>query len=238
MVSVRWCPPSRLPPGLKENAVTMHYRENKYISCVSGLLIAWLLAAGFFGLHAQAPLGQTAELPLSDLGQKTLHRLILGRGFAANAFGVRPFARPSTITNDDWLGGPGNWNSTNWSTGLAPTSSNNALINNSTPAAVVQLNVSPTINNLTIGSTSVLNFQNGQSLTIDGTTITNSNNTGTGGITLSSTGSNTALIIGSSAVTLTGGGIVTMSSNSHNLIYGLASTYTLTNLNNTIQGSG
>jgi hypothetical protein len=160
MVSARVVVAPFASPHQEENAVTMHYRENKYISFMSRLLIAWLLAAGFVGLYAQTPLDQTAKLPLNDLGEKALRRLILGKGFVVNAFGVQPFARPSTITNDDWLGGAGNWNSTNWSTGaLAPTSSNNAVINNSTPAAGVQLNVSGTINNLTIGSTSVSEFQ-------------------------------------------------------------------------------
>jgi hypothetical protein len=41
-----------------------------------------------------------------------------GKGFVAGAFGVQPFVRPLTITNDDWLGGPGNGNNgTLWSTG-------------------------------------------------------------------------------------------------------------------------
>ncbi len=91
---------------------------------------------------------------------------------------------------------------------------------------------------LTIGSTDVLNFNNANSLTIDGTTITNSNSTGTGGITLGATNSNTNLIIGSSAVTLTGGGTVTLGNNGVNRIFGAVGTDVLTNANNIVQGSG
>ena len=90
---------------------------------------------------------------------------------------------------------------------------------------------------LTIGSTDVLNFNNANSLTIDGTTITNSNSTGTGGITLGATNSNTNLIIGSSAVTLTGGGTVTLGNNGVNRIFGAVGTDVLTNANNIVQGS-
>ena len=102
----------------------------------------------------------------------------------------------------------------------------------------MQLNVTATIDNLTIGSTDVLNFNNANSLTIDGTTITNSNSTGTGGITLGATNSNTNLIIGSSAVTLTGGGTVTLGNNGANRISGAVGTDVLTNANNIVQGSG
>ena len=183
-----------------------------------------------------APLEQTAKQLSGDLGQKALRRLILGKGFAVHTFLVQPFARPLTITPDNWLGGSGNWNTvTSWSTGAMPNSNNDAFIN--TAASVVQLNVSDTINNLTIGSTNVLNLTNSHSLTIDGTTITNSNNTGAGGITLSSTGSSTELIIGSSAVTLMGGGTLTMSNGGNNVIKGAATADTLTN-QETIQGSG
>ena len=59
----------------------------------------------------------------------------------------------------------------------------------------------------------------------------------TGTIALNSVGNYTALIIGSSNVTLSGGGTVTMSSNGQNYIYGSAAANTLTN-QGTIQGSG
>ena len=117
-----------------------------------------------------------------------------------------------------------------------PNSGNDAIIN--TASSVVTLNVAGAVNNLTLGSTDVLSVNNNISLTVGGTTITNSNHTGTGGITLNSVGNFTDLIIGGAAVTLTGGGIVTLGNNGANRIYGSLGTNVLTNANNTIQGSG
>ncbi len=154
---------------------------------------------------------------------------------AAGVQDFSPWMTPELSTPDNWLGGPGNWNNVAlWSTGAMPNSGNDVSINNSTPAAVVSLNVSDTINNLSIGSTSVLSFNGSTSLTVGGTAITNSNSTGTGGITLN----NSSLIIGSSAVSLSGGGTVTLSNSSGNLIYGSAGANVLTNVDNTIQGAG
>src|SRR5579862_4176835 len=167
-------------------------------------------------------------------------RMAVPRLSAARSLGFRPFVRPSAITNDTWQGnGPGNWSTAaSWSLGTSPGASNNAIINNSSPASVVQYDVSSdTINNLTIGSTSALNINNGNVLTIDGTTITNSDKTGTGGLTLGSTTTYTELVIGGN-VTLTGGGTVTLSNSQYNLIYGAAGTDVLTNANNLIQGAG
>ncbi len=174
----------------------------------------------------------------TDLGQKALLRLMSGRRFGVHALGAQPLARPmtTTITNDDWQGGAGNWNTAaSWSTGTVPNSTNNAVLSTSTPAAVVQLNVNAIINNLTICATCVLNFNNNQSLTIDGTSISNA-----GTLALNSTGNFTELIVGSSNVTLSGGGTLTMSNNANanNYIFGSAGANTLTNTNNTIQGSG
>ncbi len=46
------------------------------------------------------------------------------------------------------------------------------------------------------------------------------------------------LLIGSSSLTLTGGGTVSMGNSANNYIFGSPNTGTLTNKNNTIQGSG
>ena len=59
-----------------------------------------------------------------------------------------------------------------------------------------------------------------------------------GTIQQNSVGNNTDLILGGANVTLTGGGTVTMGNNTNNRIYGAAGTDVLTNVNNTIQGSG
>src|ERR1039457_6316500 len=233
--SVRALALASRPPTEESATVTIHNRDNKCISYVNRLLFAWLIAgAGLAGLYAPAPLGHAAKQPVSELGQKAIRRMISGNGFVVHAFGFKPFARP-LFTNDNWQGGSGTWSPGNWSAGL-PTSSNDVFI--TTSASTVQLNVTATIDNLTIGSTDVLNFNNANSLTIDGTTITNSNSTGTGGITLGATNSNTNLIIGSSAVTLTGGGTVTLGNNGANRIFGAVGTDVLTNANNIVQGSG
>ncbi len=167
-------------------------------------------------------------------------RMAVPRLSATRSLGFRPFVRPLAITNDTWQGnGPGNWSAAaSWSLGTSPGAGNNAIINNSSPASVVQYDVSSdTINNLTIGSTSALNINNGNILTIDGTTITNSDKTGTGGLTLGSTTTYAELVIGGN-VTLTGGGTVTLSNSPYNLVYGAAGTDVLTNANNLIQGAG
>ena len=216
-------------PG-KRMTMIVHRRSAPHTAFVGRPLFACLFViASLSGLYAQAPPERADIEPVSDLGQKALSRLILGKGFAQRTLGFQPFVRP-LITADDWLGGSGNWNSTNWSTGSAPTSTNNAVI--TTSSSVVQLNVSDTINNLTIGGTSKLNFADSTSLTVGGTTISNA-----GTIALNSVGDVTALIIGASNVTLSGGGTVTMSSNGQNYIYGSAAANTLTN-QGTIQGSG
>src|ERR1035438_4104111 len=237
--SVRVPPLSLRLPILRRNAtVTMNRRDNKGISCVCGLLFACLIACtGLAGLFAQAPLERAAKQPVSDLGQKAIRRMISGKSLVVHALGFQPFARPLIITDDSWTGGTGNWNATTWSLGSMPGINNNAVITNS--GGLVTLNVSDTIGgNLTIGSANILNFFNNTALTIDGTTITNSNHTGSGGITMSSVGNSTLLVIGSSAVSLTGGGIVTLSNNANNIIEGGVAADVLTNVNNTIQGSG
>src|SRR5580658_6075811 len=162
------------------------------------------------------------------------------KGFTARSFGAQPLARPLT-TADNWLGGPGNWSNVGlWSTGAIPVASNDVFINNSSPVSEVQLDVSATIDNLTVGSTSSLDFANGVSLTVGasgGNTISNA-----GTISLNSSGGGAYLIIGSANVTLSGGGagtpsMLTMSNSSSNIIEGAVSTDTLTN-QETIQGSG
>lgn len=150
---------------------------------------------------------------------------------------VAPRTAPPPAVNDNWLGGNGNWsNAALWSLGTVPTSSNNAVI--TTASTAVTLDIGGTTSNLTVGSGDSLNFNNNESLTVDGTTITNSNHTGSGGITLNSGGNNTSLIIGGANVSLTGGGTVTLGNNTNNLIFGSVATNTLTNVNNTIQGAG
>jgi hypothetical protein len=59
-----------------------------------------------------------------------------------------------------------------------------------------------------------------------------------GTIALQSTNQNTDLVVNSTAVTLTGGGTITLSDNSANRIYGASGSDVLDNVNNTIVGAG
>src|SRR6202022_5132773 len=87
--------------------------------------------------------------------------------------------------------------------------------------------------NLTLGlSTDSLFFNNGTSLTLSGSAISNA-----GAITLNSIGNGTELIIGAANVMLSGSGTVTMSNSTANLITGSTGTDMLTN-QQTIQGAG
>jgi hypothetical protein len=135
----------------------MNRRNNEGISYVCyRLLFACLIACtGLTGLFAQAPLERAAKQPV-DFGQKAIRRMISGRSLVVHAFGFQPFARPLAFTDDLWNGAAGNWNATTWSLGVMPGSTNNAVITNS--GGLVQLNVTDTIGNLTIGSANLLNF--------------------------------------------------------------------------------
>jgi hypothetical protein len=74
----------------------------------------------------------------------------------------------------------------------------------------------------------------GDQLVLSGTI----NNTSTGAIVLESHGDATTLEIGTANATLEGGGQITLSDDTANLIIGLSANATLTNGNNTIVGSG
>jgi hypothetical protein len=93
------------------------------------------------------------------------------------------------------------------------------------------LDISSTVNNLTVASGNVLNQNNGVSLTVYG------NISNDGNININSSGNNTDLILDGS-VTLSGAGTLTLSNNGANRIYsGIGSTASFTN-QETIQGAG
>ena len=151
---------------------------------------------------------------------------------------------PSTL--DMWIGPAtgGNYSTAaNWSLGVVPNNGNlvngvattfTAEIGNS---SAVTLDINPTIDNLTIDATSSLSIPNDQSLTVvnSGSGSGTIDNSGT--IALEAT-SYYASLEASGNVSLTGGGTVTMSNSSGNLIDEATSNSTLTNVNNTIEGSG
>lgn len=148
-----------------------------------------------------------------------------------------------------------------WSNNTVPGASDNVAI--IAPGIyTVTVNTSHTIKSLTTTATATMALMSGV-LTITGGTGTGANagtivvrngaglETGgtfknTGKIELDSTGRATALVI-AGHVTLTGGGSVILSDNTHNGIVGLRPTFpffpfppisTLTNVNNTISGAG
>lgn len=140
--------------------------------------------------------------------------------------------------NDAWKGGAGNWSNASKWTGGIPSGTSNALIDNGNAAASpVRLDVNGSATNLTIDSDDSLNFNNGVSLSIGATgggTISNA-----GHLNMNSTGTSTVLVVvnaGGAGVTLTGGGTLTMSNNTNNVIGVFGGG--LTNLSNTIQGAG
>jgi phosphodiesterase/alkaline phosphatase D-like protein len=154
---------------------------------------------------------------------------------------------------DVWLGGAGSWTDpTKWSLGVVPNNGNDvnnvsttftAEISNgqNTSAAVtIPSGTGITIDNLSIDATNSLTIANGGTLAVvsnagGGSTTGTIDNAGT--IALDATNLGTTLdVSGAGTVTLSGGGMVTMSNSIQNLITGGGAT--LTNVDNTIQGAG
>ena len=118
--------------------------------------------------------------------------------------------------DDNWIKTMGNWSlGTNWSTGSPPTMLQNAVITDA--GGAVTEDISATIQNLTLGSGDSLGINNAISLTIDGSSISNSGN-----FSINSGGNGTDLIIGNASTTLSGTGTLTLSNNSQNFIFGAA----------------
>jgi hypothetical protein len=158
-------------------------------------------------------------------------------GFAALTIALAATAIPAQAQSctDSWTGaGDGvSWSlGLNWSDGSEPVTSDNVCIQ--TSGAAVNMNVSDTIANLTVGSGASLTLPNGvevnNSLLIDGSFVTNAGQIilpgGNGQVLLFSSGGN---------VTLSGGGTVTLNTNS--AITGFGAGATLVN-QETIQGAG
>ncbi len=156
-------------------------------------------------------------------------------GFLLFLVGMVPAAAFGQM--DVWLGGAGNWSdATKWSAGV-PTATSNVFIDNGNGvASAVTVNGGFACNNLTIDANDSLTITSGNTLTINGTSIANA-----GKINVTDNPFPAALSIAAGhAVMLTGGGTVTLTDASNQaaaLINGGAGS-TLTNVNNTIQGSG
>jgi YVTN family beta-propeller protein len=135
-----------------------------------------------------------------------------------------------------WIGGPsGNWsNAANWSTGVVPNNGAIVCINDGhTPGSQVTLDANVSIGGLAIDAGSTLTIGTNQQLIVSGT-ISNS-----GQIIVFSNGNNTFLTF-NGAVTLTGGGTVTLVqlfSNAQPILNNV-NNGSLNNVNNLIEGSG
>ena len=140
-----------------------------------------------------------------------------------------------TGTTTNWIGGAsGNWsNAANWSTGIVPNGNVNVCINDgsSTPSQVT-LDITASVTNLTIDSGSSLTLSSNTTFSVSGAVFN------AGQIAVSAGTSNTYFTI-AGAVSLSGGGTVTLSTSANGVAvideYG---GQTLTNVNNSIQGTG
>ena len=154
---------------------------------------------------------------------------------------------------DVWGGGVGNYSdAAKWNLGVVP---NNGIEFDGTlatftvdiangPDSAVTLDMSPTIDNLTVDATNSLTIADNEQLTVlastgPGSTTGSIDNAGT--IALDSGGTNyTNLVISGAGgnVTLTGGGVVALDNSTLDQIFGATGSETLTNVNNTIEGGG
>jgi len=164
------------------------------------------------------------------------------------------------MSQDNWIGsGIGNWISGPWSTGTAPTSSQDVYIGTNSGAALVFSGANETVNSIATTPNDVLAINNNSTLTVSNGTGPNDNlgtidvedgsslNLGgtfdnlAGTINLMSVGSPTTLAIEGSA-TLDGGGSVEFAPNggqlNFNQLTGTSSKATLLNVDNDISGNG
>jgi hypothetical protein len=170
--------------------------------------------------------------------RSTARNLSVAAGRAATS--IRPFVTFTCPAGGTcWVGGTsGAWSTSgNWSNGV-PTGGTNVLIDsgnaNAQGASAVTLDIGGAqAANVTVDADDRLSFNNGTSLTVNGTTISNA-----GGISLNSGGNLTDLILaGNNTVTLSGGGTVTLGNNPNNRLYSSGGGGRLIN-QETIQGGG
>jgi hypothetical protein len=202
------------------------------VRCFSpGLLVgALVLAATAFGSMPQLALGVIKWWDIDDPVPGPAGSALSGtwgtvrrRIFACAMFLIFTMAQAGSaaVIDATWqLNGNGNWNTpANWDIGVVPnnnaTDQYNVRIDNDTPNVTVSLNISPTINNLTIDSGDALTANDGRSLTIVGGSITNN-----GTLNLQAAFSVADLRISGNTM-LSGNGSVILSNNVSNRIYAL-----------------
>jgi hypothetical protein len=135
-----------------------------------------------------------------------------------------------------WNGGAGNWsNIANWDAGVVPSNGINTydvrIDNGNVTNSSVTLDMTATIDKLTVDAPDSLNFNNGQGLTIAGGSVTNN-----GVISMNSTGTATDLKF-NGGITLSGTGGIVMSDNTQNRII-TNSTLLTQAASHTIRGAG
>ena len=167
-----------------------------------------------------------------------VHALLPAALLLAAALGANQPALAGQIISI-WNGGAGTWGTpANWTpVGVPNNGGGNTydvrIDNGNAAASNVTLNISPTIDLLTVDAAERLAVANGSSLTIAGGGIANA-----GTISLNALGSYTNLRISGSDATLSGGGTISLSNSALNTILGTAGTERLINADNTIRGAG
>lgn len=192
------------------------------------------------------PVLRAATMRAPRLAHQTWRTAIRPPAWAAIS-PVRPFiVRPSVSGGDDYyMGSGGEWTTNNnWSLGFQPNSIYNAVFS-APPTPTnngVYVNTNASTDNLTISSTNQVIVQTLSSVSVYGTSIVNQNNGtsgyGVGGIQLDANGAPASLIIANANTSLSGGGTVYMEDPSNARIYGSSPSNVLTNVDNTIEGTG
>jgi hypothetical protein len=169
---------------------------------------------------------------LAGLGGAVLASHVLGIALA-----------PADIVLSQWVGGTNaNWGTAaNWNPAVVPNngggSTYSVSLDDGFAGQLVNINISPTIESLSILGATILSLDNSRQLAIRSGPIVNE-----GVFRLNSTGTSTILqigtVIGSDVVQLTGGGVVILNESTGNRIVGAASTNRLVNEDNLIRGGG
>jgi len=161
----------------------------------------------------------------------------------ASASLVRPAPAPGAQLDAVWIGATDSWNiAGNWSPATVPnnnaTNTFNVLIDNGDVGtlSIVTLNLTATVDNLTVDAGDTLMIANTRSLTVSGAagagSILNS-----GLVLLQSSGTLTTLFAATGPVALSGGGTIQMSNNTNNRLVG-STGGSFINLDNLIHGAG
>jgi hypothetical protein len=149
---------------------------------------------------------------------------------------------PRNVQAQTWNGSVSDlWGTAgNWTPNTVPNSSAASVVITNATDNPVLINIAPTIANLQIGGTNSATLENGESLTIAGGAGAGSLSIA-GTLTIGSTGSFTDLILAGtsgSAITLSGGGSLTLSDSPNNRVYSTTGDTLTNDAGNTIQGAG